>query len=646
MDPALIFFIIRGVIRVGTASRKAYEQGVRDKNFKMPPLPVLEADIDVRIQEYFNEERGHARALKMTAAGGPLHQYWIAGPAGGGLKKPPDDDPQAVTRMYESFLTAMADIRRQRADAAATKAGSTYVANWINLCAFDQEIPGTIEVLEQWSPDAQPVLPWARVALALADVALDFVGSNPGIVGEGSGGEKLLKAICANLQTWIPKIEDGRQAFFVERMGAALLQSGLQALSDNAGTLLTDKAASAFVGKMATPLAELFAAAVKAEKPVDQLTLMVVRDTVFPKMVSAGLEVLVEHQKSVLGAAFDPDDTLGYFTRGFLQALSAQPVTKLGSAEAWLPIYKSLLRAAAAKPGLIVKGADNDANAAVFRKLITEVATTLADEPWPYTADTAIDLGVIVIEAVQKELPNRTSDPWVLLIPSALDAVVKGLRAGGDSFKKLTQPDVGAILRVILTRAAATPGMLVPGASTEVQLIVTAVATAMAQDDKFLISADGWTTIAATAAAAAARNPGKLFGISSATPEGELAAKLITRVLASASTSFTNAAEMRSKGVVLVGETLVMAIEDTLTAAAGNARGALDNIDKITLLVDQLNDMVVVDRNMGKTKSGKNPIGAADWNWLFRNLIADVFEKGLDKYDEQELRNMLLHKPA
>jgi hypothetical protein len=64
---------------------------------------------------------------------------------------------------------------------------------------------------------------------------------------------------------------------------------------------------------------------------------------------------------------------------------------------------------------------------------------------------------------------------------------------------------------------------------------------------------------------------------------------------------------VRSGDVVLFGDTLVQAIEDTLTAAAGNAVGALTNIGQIDSLVDRLNKMVA---DPGK------PIGAADWSWL------------------------------
>jgi hypothetical protein len=396
---------------------------------------------------------------------------------------------------------------------------------------------------------------------------------------------------------------------------------------------------------MAKPLAELFDKAVRDDKPVEQLTLAVMRDTVFPQMVSAGLSVLADHQREMLGGTFDPGDTLGYFTKGFLQALSEQSVLKLGNAQAWFPIYKALLHAAAARPDLIVKGATDDRNAEAVRDLIKGVAGLLGNQPFPYTRDTAIDLALVVVDVLRKELPSRTSDPWELLIPAALKAAIEGLRNGGTDFRKLAQDEVAAVIRVVLQQVAATPGMIIgPTSSVEIQEIITAIARAMVADDKFLVSKDGWTRIAAVAATAAARNPGKLFNISTVAPEGQLASLLISKVLGKASSGFAKPSDTRSKGVVLFGETLVNAIKDTLTAAAGNARGAFDQKDRIQGLIDQLNGLVNPDRQLTKTPQGAvvlYPIGAADWSFLFRILIVDLFANGPRTYTDEELKNFL-----
>jgi hypothetical protein len=616
MDPELVFFIIRSLIRVGTVARDAYEQSVRDQNFQMPDLPFPQLSAGELLQRYFNQVDGIYRQLADPSKNGAMAKYW------GPNDLPNPKEPDAVPILLS---TAM-ELQAQDAQKIPTNA----TASWAYLRS--QIESGVTGVLDPWSPQQAPTSPWAHIALALADVALDYVGSNPGVLGVGSNGEALIKVICTNLQNCLDAdATNGPQAYFVERLGAAILQAGLKTITENTDLIVADPAAGAVISSVAKPLSDLFAKASADGDFVGQLRWTNIRDTVMPQMVSAGLSALADHQQEILGAPFDPNNTLGYFTKGFLDALAADPVANLGTPQGWLPIYQSMLRAVAAKPNLLVNAGSNDQNAQAIQDLIAGIATKLAAAPFPYnTGDAALGLGQVVVDVLQKDLPARTSDPWVLLVPSALQAVLDGVSKGGGSVASLAQGELTAVIRVILQKVAATPGMIVGnGASTELQTIITTVATAMAQDSKFLISEDGWTQIAAAAASAAAANPGKLFGISSATPEGELAGKLISQLLTKASAGFGT---MRSGNVVLFGDTLVQAIEDTISAAAGNAVGAAKNIDQISSLVDRLNKMAA-----DPTK----PIGAADWGWLYRNLIADAFDKGsLDLTDDQ-IRQML-----
>ena len=613
MDPELIFFVISSLIRVGTATRDALEQSARDKDFQIVVgLPI--APVASRFDEFFNLKSGLHRELTQKP-NGPLAKYWVDDATGG----VPADTPEARGALFN----ALSGLKRP---------GFGTNTSWISLRTIDEE--ALVSVLSQWSNSDRPLDPWTRVALAVADVGLAYVGSNPGIVSAGSSGEVLLKALCANLSHLVDDIQDGTQAYFLERLAAGVLQAGLQTLSDNAGALLTDKASQDLLNAVAKPLATLFSQAVKAKDPATQLTLSTFRDTIFPQMVAAGLKAITDHQKELLGSAFDPASALGALSQGFLQALSLQPVSALaqGDPKAWLPIYQSLLKSVAVSANLIVPGTTADDK--LFQNLISEIATTLSTPPLPYKSDTAINLGLVIVDALQQNLPTRTQDPWILLVPSALNAVVQGLKNTSVPINTLAQNELSAVIRVVLAKVAATPGMITGNnSSTELQAIISSVASAMAQDKRFLISEEGWAEIAATAASAAAKNPGKLFNISDATPKGQLASKLIAQVLASEATSLSG---VRAANVVLFGDTLVGAINDTLTAAADNAIGAATNIDEITALVNQLNKLVA---------DPQKPISAADWSWLYRNLIKVAFDKGTLNFTDDQLRQMLFdHK--
>lgn len=612
MSPELIFFAVTALIRVGTATRDALEQKARDEDFQIVLAFPDISSVETRLDEFFNRSSGLRKDLtQLGQTPGPLAQYWVDNATGG--------EPAKTAEAYTALLSALGGLNRP---------GFDKKTSWISLRAVDEE--ALVMIVAQWSRKDRPIDPWARVALAIADVGLSYVATNPGIVSTGSSGEKFLQSVCANLGKWIGNIQDGTQAYFLERMAAAVVQSGLQALSENSGIILTEKSSQALLSAVAKPLADMFAEAVSAPEPGAKLTVSLLRDRVFPQMVSAGLTALAEHEQALLGDTFDPNKAVGALTKGFLQSLAKQPVNELakGDPQAWLPVYQSLLRSVAASANVIVPG--TAVNEKLFQTLIEGMATTLATAPLPYDSETFINLGLVVVDSLEKNLPSRTQDPWVLLVPSALKVVVEGLNKGGSSIASIALDDLNGIVRVILAQVAATPGMLVGNtASVEVQAIISGVASAMAKDKNLLISSDGWTQIAAAAASAAARNPGKLFAIGDATPEAQLANKLITTVLTKAAAGLGST---RSSSVVLFGETLVGAIKDTLTAAAGNAKGALQNIDIINVLIDRLNKLVA---------DPAKPIGAADWSWLYRNLVADAFDKGTFSYTDEQLRKML-----
>ena len=69
-------------------------------------------------------------------------------------------------------------------------------------------------LIKQWSESAEPVPPWARLALTMADVALEFVAAKPTVLGIGSNGEKLIGAFADNLAELIP---DDIELFGVKR---------------------------------------------------------------------------------------------------------------------------------------------------------------------------------------------------------------------------------------------------------------------------------------------------------------------------------------------------------------------------------------------------------------------------------------------
>ncbi|MFM8532841.1 MAG: hypothetical protein ACKOEC_04540, partial [Acidimicrobiia bacterium] len=122
MDPTLVFFIVRSLIRVGSAARDAYEQSVRDATFKMPPLPNALMTRAGLLQQYFGRISGTYKEL--TAPEASLSKYWLPGPAGSeGL--PNNEIPDC-----EIFLI-MAIATIEQAEASKIPAGDK--RTWIAL---------------------------------------------------------------------------------------------------------------------------------------------------------------------------------------------------------------------------------------------------------------------------------------------------------------------------------------------------------------------------------------------------------------------------------------------------------------------------------------------------------------------------------
>jgi hypothetical protein len=601
MDPSLILFAIQSLIQIGSVASAAYEQAVRDAPIKMPNLPKPTMTAAEALEEYFNPTDGIYKAL--TAPDQTLANAW-ANATRSGFK-----DPIAVS----TLLKAANDLD--------LNSGQGAQPDWSYIFGG----PGAKILLAQWSDTAAPMDAWQSIALTLAQVALGFIGAHPQITGASSNGDKLLQALCSNLQQLLPDPSKTTRANFVQSVAASILHAGLKTIATDSSLIVNNAAAATLISRLAQPLVNYYD---RETDPAAQLNWIAIRDTVFPQMVEAGLTALSNNEKQLLGKQFDPNDRLGALTQAFLQSVSTIALTRIGSPQAWVPVYQSILKTIAAKPSLFAKGNSEDDK--FFSKFLGDVAGKFADSPPPFDGQSAINLGVTILDQLAAGLPSRGGNPWDTVAASAISQIVDGLKAGGTTVSTLLPDALTGVLKAILTEVTITPGMILgKGSSVEVQAIVASIAKAMAQDTGALITQSGWEQIASVAASTAAQNPGKLFKLDDATPEGQLATGLISQLLTAASKGFANG---RSTGSVLFGDTLVSAIEQALKAAAGNATAALTNEQQITTLVMRLN---------GLTSDSTKPIGAAEWSWLFQNLVADVLDKGSLNCTDDQLRAML-----
>ena len=139
----------------------------------------------------------------------------------------------------------------------------------------------------QWDPAKGPLSPWARVILTAGDIALDYIGTNPGIVGNGSGA-RLMSAYAQGLADLLPDDgEFGNREDFAQRLFGVFLRAGLDTLAENPEWVVSDDHLQELIGTTVTPVVEAF-----PDSLADQLRWREVSDAIMGPAASALLNTV------------------------------------------------------------------------------------------------------------------------------------------------------------------------------------------------------------------------------------------------------------------------------------------------------------------------------------------------------------------
>ena len=233
VDPALIVFGIRAMVRVSRTASAAYAQYVRDRAVLMPTLdypPFGELDF---IRDMLAEPDQRWRILD----GGPLAASWD--PATNG---PRGDVPGAGEALYLAAVQVFAERRAAEADLPPQRGA---------------EVAGE-QLIAQWGKDEGPMRPLGRLVSVLADVALEFVGANPGVLGVGGNGEKLIGAFAANLAEMIPDdaADAGPRSRFAEQVVGIVVRAGLDTLARHPDAVVGSRPLQQLVRTIVPPVVQ------------------------------------------------------------------------------------------------------------------------------------------------------------------------------------------------------------------------------------------------------------------------------------------------------------------------------------------------------------------------------------------------------
>lgn len=491
--------------------------------------------------------------------------------------------------------------------------------------------------VRQWDEGDEPVSPWMRLGIAFADIAAGFVAANPKLLGDNENVQALVGAFARNLSELIPDddSEYGLQYSVGTRLFGIAFRAGLGALSENTELIFEKKKVAELVNAAIDPVLLELPDGLQSTEVTEWKR---VREAVLGPSVAAAVRVVASDPEALLGDRFDTDGIVGGMTKGLLDHMSSELATNslrevILDDQALLGLFRSAINVVAKRPELVVEG--GTARQDFFKTLLGNVATTLGDPEMVFDKRTAVRLAQVSLESFGDHAPGliglNEDNPWEAVAAMAMGQILAGFKDGlseqgaAESFRRIfTQDQIVELGRLVAAQAAKTPGMLVgDSTSPEVRRIVGAVSKAIAEDAGLLLDGKDWLEIVTVVLEEAGRNPGRLFGIDTDNPAGELGVVVTGVILKEAAAA---ARTGRSNGNVLFGETLKTALVAALRQAASNPALAAKAFgfgdDPTASKVAELLRDTLEAVNL-KTDGSFN-LGAKEWLRIFRGLLPDL----------------------
>jgi hypothetical protein len=599
MNAALILFGIQSVIRLGRITNEALEQWARDDEAIFPEIKEPDFNRTVFVTRFFNRPENRHYVLGDDA---PYREYWEA-PA---VKR----EPTAI----DTLFTLAVKIRAENS------------GNINQMSAH-----GGALLVKQWGPKQGPISPWARIILTASDIALEYIATDPSILDLGSNGEKLIAAYAKNLSDLLPEDGDfGPKEHFAERLTGVFLRAGLDTISRNPEWLISQEHLQELISSSLKPLVNALPKTI-----TEQLKWRQVTDAIMGPAAAAALETVARHQTAFLGSDFNTDKALGAVTQSLFLEAAKDGLKDQFTREGLIGLYKAVLNVAAEKPQLFLEGEDPKVD--FSRDLFAKFAGVLRDSPPPLDGDVVIALAGASLEAVGNNVHRfvKDTDLWGQTAADMVQSLTMKFKNTLDTNKNLntllSKEQLIDLGRILLSRMAETPQMVLGSGNEAWEGLLTTVANAMKEDKNLLLTGDDWIQIVKVAADEAASNPARLFHLNPDDPEDLLASKLIGVVLKSAG-DIIKSPDLKGK-TVLFGKTLREAIIMVLRATSGNPRDARNTFTRIGDLVKEVNVFIAKNHNR---------FGSKEWLRLFQVLLGSLLEgKDLPELSVESANNML-----
>ena len=604
MDPTLIVLGIQATLRVVKTGADLYGEHVRDRSVFLPYLKLPEGSKTVQVQQFLNEDP------QLAASTPELADIWDA------------TNKELITTDPPRIDTAYTIILQSQARSHLTASGKSE-----HDAQREAQMGVAGHMVAQWRLERTPPSAMVRMALTLTDIGLEFVASEPSILGIGGRGERLIVAFARNMSVLIPDdvAAFGPKTDFADRVLGIFLKAGLGTLAGNASIVVKDEDVAKLLAGVTKPIVDALPQSI-----TEQIHYRDLVDALAGPSAEAAFKLLAENTGTYLGQDFADDKALGAVTSAFFEEIKdtahGGSIVDVFSEQGAIRLYQAGLGVAVERPGLFV-GDDTSAKSQMFRELLSGTSKTLQMYP-RFKGPVGASLAAMVVETVGHNAPAllqlKPDEPWEKVAAKALEQVTSGLadalknQDAKGALKSFSDGQLLELGRVVLAQVAQTPGMLGIERS-EVQSIVAGMAAAMAADDKLLLSADGWLRITGVAVRQAASNPGRLFCLSADDQKEGLAVMVMTSVLKVAGETWTLTGRSAPARPLLFGDTLEAALTAAIEALAGNVAAVVGQPD----LVDQFLRVL-----MAKAAANPEKFGSAGLLNVFRAGIGKVMAEG------------------
>ncbi len=476
MTPAMIFFAIQAAIRLGRAGNQSLLQYARDREVLLPS--VIQVPVG-------RKETIRARIMNSGNVPEALQESWIR------FVNTPEKDIKL--RDYEAIETYMISLdgadsqNKPRLDSEAKDAATAY---WM---------------VRQWSENKAPIGPGGRFALAIANVAIDYVALEPSLFGANGRAEPLIKALAENFKDLIPDNVDelGSRNQAGERLAQLFFQGGLKAIAAHPEAIFEEAHLKDLVADVLPVLANRLPT--KSEDIFKRDALLELAESVSQAAVGS----LAKNQEAFLGRKFADGKALGALTRVFLLQVAQDGIDKTLQKQGMLSFYQASLALIGERPELVAGKEDHEIQD-FLRPMVAGVAKLLSNHKGGFDEAALRTLAgdALLIAAHNSTVFLRADDDWSKVLENSLDPILSALKTSLDAgnpvaLKRLVSGDgLLVFARIVLTQVAKTPGMLT-GSNAEKKKIddmVKALAEAMTQDQALLLTKEGWFTIVEVAA--------------------------------------------------------------------------------------------------------------------------------------------------